>query len=36
MKRIGVSFISLVFLFSLSAVPACAQDKFVVGYGGGT
>ncbi len=36
MKRFGVFAISLVFAVSLYSAPACAQDKFIVGYGGGT
>jgi hypothetical protein len=36
MKRFGLCMMSLVFAVSLWAVSASAQDKFIMGYGGGT
>jgi hypothetical protein len=36
MKRFGMSMGSLVFVVSLWAAAAGAQDKFVMGYGSGT
>jgi hypothetical protein len=36
MKRFGLCMVSLVFVVSLWAASAGAQDKFVMGYGGGT
>ena len=36
MKRFGLCMMNLVFAVSLWAVTAGAQDKFMVGYGGGT
>jgi hypothetical protein len=36
MKRFGMSMGSLVFVVSLGAAAAGAQDKFVMGYGSGT
>lgn len=36
MKRFGVCAIALVFVASLWVVPAGAQEKLVLGYGGGT
>lgn len=36
MKRFGWCMMSLVVTVSLWAVPTSAQDKFILGYGGGT
>jgi hypothetical protein len=36
MKRFSVCMMGLVFTVSLWGVPASAQDKFIMGYGGGT
>ena len=36
MKRFSVWVMGLVFAVSLWGAPASAQDKFIMGYGGGT
>lgn len=36
MNRVGCSLMSLMLAMSLWAAPVPAQDKFVVGFGGGT
>lgn len=36
MGRFGVSLVSLVLAVSLWMAPVAAQDKLVMGYGGGT
>jgi hypothetical protein len=36
MKRVSVCAVSVVLAAALWAVPADAQDKFTLGYGGGT
>lgn len=36
MKRLGVCGLTLAFALSLWATPAGSQDKYVLGYGGGT
>jgi hypothetical protein len=36
MKRFRVCMMSLGIMFALWTVPVRAQDKFIMGYGGGT
>lgn len=36
MKRFGTCAMTVVFAFSLWAMPAGAQDKFILGMGGST
>ena len=36
MKRFGLCAVVLLFAVSVSAAPACAQDKLIMGMGGGT
>ncbi len=36
MKRFGLCAVVLLFTVSVSAAPACAQDKLIMGMGGGT
>ena len=36
MKRFGLCAAVLLFAVSVSAAPACAQDKLIMGMGGGT
>ncbi len=36
MKRVGCTLVSLMLAVSLWAAPVPAQDKFVMGFGGGT